>query len=233
MLTKLADGRTDLVFELLAQGGAARAVDANGGSLIKWCAYYGDVSAIRYLLLNGEALASLGENFDLNGAAFHGHWRLCQFLIESGADVNFALPSTLETALHAAASVANRPANDLVIQVLLAAGADPNRVTCPGAETGCFMRDTRTKGETPLHRAAAFSSERAVQSLIDAGADIAAKDAAGDTPLSWASWHQRPAAILRRLVHGAHVINPHADWNGDHGAGWRGMDMHLLGTPHT
>ena len=48
--------------------------------------YYGDVSALRLLLDRGETLASLGRNFDLNGAAFHGHWRLCEFLLESGAD---------------------------------------------------------------------------------------------------------------------------------------------------
>ena len=43
-----------------------------------------------FLLDNGESLDTLGENFDLSGAAFHGHWRLCEFLIERGADVNHA-----------------------------------------------------------------------------------------------------------------------------------------------
>lgn len=31
----------------------------------------------------------------LSGAAFHGHWRLCEFLVESGADVNAASPDTV------------------------------------------------------------------------------------------------------------------------------------------
>src|SRR5438105_1275349 len=48
----------------------------NGVSLLRWSAYYGDVSAMKFLLANGEALTSLGENLDLNGAAFHGHWQL-------------------------------------------------------------------------------------------------------------------------------------------------------------
>ena len=69
--------------------------------MIVWCAYYGDVSAVRFLLAKGESLESLGGNFDLNGAAFHGHWQLCQFLIEKGADVNHPLPDTGETPLHA------------------------------------------------------------------------------------------------------------------------------------
>lgn len=82
MIDRIADGRTDLVFDYLAQEHPANSKDKQGVSLIQWCAYYGDVGAIRFLLANGESLESLGENFDLNGAAFHEHWRLCQFLIE-------------------------------------------------------------------------------------------------------------------------------------------------------
>lgn len=101
MLQRILDGRTDLVFDYLAEGHAATSRDWHGRPLIIWCAYHGDVSAIRFLLANGESLESLGENFDLNGAAFHGHWQLCQFLIENGADVNHPLPDTGETPLHA------------------------------------------------------------------------------------------------------------------------------------
>jgi len=50
MLEKITDGRTDLVFEYLAQGHAASAADGAGVSLIQWCAYYGDVSAVNSCL---------------------------------------------------------------------------------------------------------------------------------------------------------------------------------------
>jgi uncharacterized protein len=56
---------------------------------MQWAAYYGDVSAIRYLLSKGAAIASLGENLDLNGAVFHGHWRLCEFLIQAPSRLLF------------------------------------------------------------------------------------------------------------------------------------------------
>lgn len=144
MLDRISDGRTDLVFDYLSEGHAANSMDRNKVSLIKWCAYYGDVSAIRFLLANGESLESLAENLDPNGASFHGHWQLCQFLIENGADVNHALPDTGETPLHAALCKANRPAYNHVIKVLLANGANPNCVTKRSAETGGFMRDSRT-----------------------------------------------------------------------------------------
>lgn len=41
MLEQITDGRTDLVFEYLAAGHAATATDADGMSLLQWCAYYG------------------------------------------------------------------------------------------------------------------------------------------------------------------------------------------------
>jgi ankyrin repeat protein len=222
MFDQIADGRTDLVFEYLAQGHSATAADPSGVSLIQWCAYYGDVSAMKFLLASGASIESLGDNFDLNAASFHGHWRLCKFLIEHGADVNRALPDTGETPLHAALCTTNRLAHDLVLRVLLAHGANPNCVTMPDAETGCFMRDVRTKGETPLHRAAAFGSEETIQLLLDAGAAIDAKDMNGDSPLSWASWHLRPIPILRKLCYGNFRIRP--DYGG-------GMAANLLGKP--
>ncbi|MFN0058926.1 MAG: ankyrin repeat domain-containing protein [Planctomycetota bacterium] len=232
MLKRIADGRTDLVFDFLAAGHPASSVDENGVSLIKWCAHYGDVSAIRYLLAHGESLTALGDNFDLNGAAFHGHWRLCQFLIERGADVNKPLNETGETPLHSSLCKANRPTYHFVLKVLLANGATPNCVTKPGVPTGAFMRDARTKGETPLHRAAAFGSADDIQLLIAAGAKLDAKDAHGDSPLSWASWHLRPDHVLRLLCYGGFTIHSHRNSTFDHGAGWGEMESSLLGTPH-
>ncbi len=223
MLDRIANGRTDLVFEFLSEGHPATATDGNGVSLIQWCAYYGDVSAIKFLLANGETLESLGENLDLNGATFHGHWRLCQFLIENGADVNFALSDTGETPLHAALCKTNRLAHDLVIRVLLANGANPNCATKASVETGCFMRDCRTRAETPLHRAAAFGTEETIQLLLDAGAKLDAKDMNGDSPLTWASWHLRPDPILRLLCYDGFSI--HMDRHPG------GMAAYLLGKP--
>jgi ankyrin repeat protein len=208
MLARIVSGRTDLVFDYVSSRNTAKAKDPDGVSLIEWCAYYGDVSAMRFLLLNGESLDQLGNNLGLNGAVFHGHWQLCQFLIEHDADVNLALRDSGEAPLHNALCTTERAARDRVIKVLLANGANPNCSTKPGAETGGFMRDCRTRAETPLHRAAAFGTEETIQILLDAGAKIDAKDMDGDTPLSWASWYLRPDAILRKLCYGEFRIHP-------------------------
>jgi ankyrin repeat protein len=229
MMQQIVDGRTDLVFDWVAAGHSASSTDEQGVSLLEWCAYYGDVSAMRFLIGRGEVLQSLGENLGLNQAAFHGHWQLVQFLVEQGADVNYPQPDTAEKPLHSALCKANRPAYDLVVEVLLGYGADPNCVTKPDTDTGGFMRDCRTKAETPLHRAAAFGTEKAVQLLLDAGAIVDAKDMNGDSPLTWASWHLRPDSILRKLCYGEFSIHPARRSTYDHGTGWGIMGV---GRPH-
>ncbi|MEO8276605.1 MAG: ankyrin repeat domain-containing protein, partial [Thermoanaerobaculia bacterium] len=181
---------------------------AAGASLLQWAAYYGDVSAARTLLRHGAALSELGADLGLNAAAFHGHWQLCEFLIEHGGDPTYADPATGETALHSALTHDDRMRYDLVVRVLLAAGADVHAPTKAGIETGSFMRDCRTRGESPLHRAAAFGGVETIQRLLDAGAVVTSRDAHGDSPLSWASWYRRPAEILRLLTFGPFRLHP-------------------------
>jgi ankyrin repeat protein len=214
-MAEVADGRTERVFDLPWD-----ARDQHDISLLQHCAYYGDVSAMRSLLARGATLQTLGENLGLTSAAFHGHWRLSAFLLENGAEVN-AAGNNGETALHAALCTADRVAHDVVLRVLLAHGADPNRATIPGVETGGFMRDVRTRGETPLHRAAAFGGEETIAMLLEAGAKLDARDVNGDSPLGWASWHLRPDSILRMLCFGGFRVRE----------GRRSMRGYLVGEP--
>jgi len=81
-LERIANGSTDLVLDHVQSGQTPASCGPDGVSLIQWCARYGNVSAIRFLLGHDESLGSLGENFGLGGAVFHAHWRLCEFLLE-------------------------------------------------------------------------------------------------------------------------------------------------------
>lgn len=126
LLGKLTQGRTDLVFQIVADGASPSGADAHGTTLMEWCAYHGDVSALRFLQSRGASLALLGDNFGLDSAAFHGHWQLVQFLLEQGADATRASPTTGETALHNALCKANRPVYEHVVRLLLIHGADPD-----------------------------------------------------------------------------------------------------------
>lgn len=220
-LARVAGGRTDLILDLLAAGVPAWHTDADGVPLLNHCAYFGDVSAMRVLLEWGASPRSLGVNLGLHAAAFHGHWQLCEYLLELGADASHALAETGETPLHAALCTTDRTTRDVVLSVLLRHGADPTRCTVPGVPTDAFMRDGRTRGETALHRAAAFGTEATIRLLLDAGADVAARDANGDSPLAWASWYTRPDGVLRLLCFEPHSIPAHR----------RSMQEHLVGGP--
>ena len=221
LLGRIENGRTDLVDPLLAAADSQTTLQSHGAKLLDWCSYFGDVTACRLLVRRGLSLTSLGPDLGLNGAAFHGHWQLCEFLIESGANAKYVDPLTGETPLHSAVTNDDRLRYDRVVQVLLRAGADVNAATIPDVGTESFMRDCRTRGETPLHRAAAFGTAATIEMLLAAGADRERKDARGETPLGWASWARRPTEVLRPLLYGPHRI--HAEN--------QPMRANLLGTP--
>lgn len=205
LIQKIVDGRTDLVIDFLQLDGDLKATVSEGISLLKWCAYYGDVTAIKYLIHKGASLDELGKNYDLNGAVFHKHWRLVQFLIEQRADVNATLVETGESLLHNAVT-SNRVVSEMITELLLHHGADPNVRTLENKVSDSFMRDVRTRGETPLHRAAAFGSSKIIQLLLDAGADKTLRDINGDSPMSWASWHRRKGEVLFLLNTEEHFV---------------------------
>lgn len=220
-LQRIAHGRTDLIADLLKGKGDAPWPEVAGASLLQWAAYYGDVSALKLLLDERGDLSVLGPDLGLNAGAFHGHWQLCEFLLERGARAGYSDPETGETALHSAITNEDRMRYDLVVKVLLRAGADVNARTVPGMPTGAFMRDSRTRGEGPLHRAAAFGTPSTIHLLLDAGASAEQTDSHGDSPLAWASWYRRPSEVLRLLLYGEHRIHP----------GCKTLRENLLGSP--
>lgn len=232
ILERISRGRTDLIFDLLRRPGWREALHTGQVNPLSWLVYYNDITALRAVLEAGGDLSSLNLNEELGHAAFFGHWKVCDFLLQHGANVSAAAPETGETPLHSALCKAGRPYYLYTVRLLLERGGDPNAKTIPGKETGAFMRDVRTQGETPLHRAAAYGDATIIQCLLDHGADKQARDAHGDSPLSWASQHLRPASILALLAFGEHRISDRQveRLRSDHGAGWgNGMEWNLLG----
>lgn len=193
LLAKIEAGHTDLVFEMLSQGETPELLHES----TRACAYHGDVSALKFLLSRGARLQSVGE-YPLSTAAFHGHWRLCHFLLEQGIDVEDVVPETGETALHSAFGHPHGAAHEEVVRVLLANKANVNAKTIPGVCTEAFCY-SKTRGETPLHRAAAFGSANVIRELIRSGASVKVTDAHDETPLNWSSWYRRSGEIHKLL----------------------------------
>jgi ankyrin repeat protein len=232
ILELISRGRTDFIFHLMKKPGWQEILNDGKIKPLQWLVYYNDTTGLRAVLENDGTLDSLDLNDELGNAAFFGHWKVCDFLVNRGADVNAVLGETKETPLHNALAKAGRPYYFYTVKLLVEKGANVNAKTVSGVETGAFMRDVRTKGETPLHRAAAYADEQTIDFLIKSGADKEAKDVLGDSPLSWASEHLRPGRILALLTYGEHTIGERhkARNTSDHGNSWgNGMDWNLLG----
>ncbi|MET0637894.1 MAG: ankyrin repeat domain-containing protein [Chitinophagaceae bacterium] len=228
----ISRGRTDYILELFKESNWKEVLHEGQIKPLQWLVYYNDTTALKSVLLEGGNLDSINLNDELGNAAFFGHWKVCDFLINHGADVHAQLGQTHETPLHNALSKAGRPYYFYVVKLLVEKGADVNAKTIAGKETGAFMRDVKTKGETPLHRAAAYADEKIISYLLDNGADKTAKDSNGDSPLSWASEHLRPGCILSLLTYdGFQISEKHKQINtSDHGQGWgNSMDWNLFG----
>jgi len=228
----ISKGRTDFVIDLLKLADWKEVIKQGKVKPLQWLVYYNDTTGLKAVLESGGSLESINLNEELGNASFFGHWKVCDFLVKQGADVNAIISEAGETPLFNALSKAGRPYYYYVVRLLVENGARVNVQTIPGVETGSFMRDVRTKGETPLHRAAAYADERTISFLIESGADKEARDAHGDTPLSWASEHLRPGSILALLSYGKHYVSEaHIQKNkSDHGNGWgNAMDWNLLG----
>ena len=232
ILDHISRGRTDLVFELLALPDWQKILNDGQVRPLQWFVYYNDTTALKAVLAAGGDLTSIDLNQALGNASFFGHWKVVDFLIANGANVNFALPDTGETPIHSALSKAGKPYYLYVVRLLVENGANVNAATIPGKETSAFMRDIRTKGETPLHRAAAYSDETIIKYLLDHGSDPTARDANGDSPLTWASAHLRPGKILHLLSFPPFTIgeNSRRSITADHGNSWGdGMDRKFIG----
>ena len=169
-----------------------------------YAAWNGDLALILKSLDQGVPVngRSVHSSTPLEAAAYNAQAEACVLLLQAGADPNARADATGESVLHQVITKTGDPRRTAIVKALIAVGADLNRPTLPNVPTQCFARDIRTRGETPLHRAAAYGDAEMIDALIQAGADKTARDINGDSPLTWASWHLRDNTILRLLLFG-------------------------------
>ena len=215
-------GKTEQIRALI-ESGRARATDRGNERItpLHMAAFNGRLEACAYLIEHGaEVNAVGGELLDtpLHWAARRGRVETIDLLIRHGANPrlfdtqgfncihsvirslnNWALVYLLcqpdvavderdhmgRTALH---WVVGLP-DDISTQILLKMGADPNAMDCDGF--------------TPLHRAALAGSTWHITDLLEAGADIRAKNRDGHTALEIvAEYHEENVWTWKSVVEG-------------------------------
>lgn len=190
-------GDLDEVRRLLDAGADPNATDEHGsGTLLTF-----HPTIVEYLLSRGaNPSTQTNENGSsvLAGLAYVNQVECVRILLQHGADPDRGREASGETPLHHALAKSESERAPLV-KLLLDHGADPNARTTPGIISYNFWRDARTRGETPLHRAAAYASAETINTLLEAGADPSLRDANDDTARAWASWHLRENAIVELL----------------------------------
>ena len=150
----------------------------------------GEADAVRALVARGEDVnQAQGDGMTaLHWAARNRDASLARFLIGAGADLGAGTRIGAYTPLHLAAQAGAGE----VVEMLLAAGADPRTAT------------KGTGGARPLHFAARAGDERVVAALLAAGADPnAAETTWGQTPLIFAASAGRTASVRALLAAGA------------------------------
>lgn len=201
MLQAALNGDLATVEKLVSQGANINYNDAWGNSAVFSAAWEGNTKALD-LFYNLGAKISFDDGNLLCNAAYNGKVNSVEWLLNNGENANFSFTNTGENALHYAISKTSEISDRAeIVKVLIAAGTDVNKRTLVGKPTLCFMRDAYLKGETPLHRAAAYGNVAIIKMLLDAGAEPHTKDANGDTPISWGSWHLRDSTVLRLLTY--------------------------------
>ena len=160
-------GDTETVRSLLRNGEDVNAAQGDGTTALHWAALNGDVATLEVLLYAGatlEATTRLGGYTPLHLAARQGRRHAVSALLDAGSKAN-ARTSTGVLPIHLAAQ-AGEPA---AILALLEHGADVNALDA-------------ASNRTPLIYATARSRLRAMEMLIEAGADVSAATAVIDYP---------------------------------------------------
>ena len=165
----------------------------------------GSAEIVRLLLEKGANAKALDafKTTTLRGAAVGNDTETMRLLIEAGVDVNAAdFPGLTPLAMAAGWN-----GNLRAVELLLAHGAKVNAVSAPVMGLPSKNGPSEFGKLTALLMAAPFGPPELIGKLIDAGADVNAKDVRGMTPLMLAvATDRQDKAVIRMLLeHGADV----------------------------
>lgn len=174
----------EMVRLLLKSGANPNTAIATGETPLMTCARTGNPDAVRLLIEYGAQVNAREPSQNqtaLMWAIAERHADVTKALIEAGADLRAATKQGF-TPIHFAARVGDLES----LKLLLAAGVDINLQTRAGESEGQGRGGATTSGYTPLLIATLRAQVDTALYLLEHGADPNV-DAAGFTPLHWAS----------------------------------------------
>lgn len=177
ILAALFRGHKDVVDLLVSSGTHLNLFEAS-------C--LGKVERVRELLEQRPELINhkgFGQASALHFAAFLGHRKVVELLLERKAEVN-AIAEGIDSVTPLASAIANKHLE--IAELLLSKGSNVN-----AKQSGGF---------TPLHEAAQSGQKEMTELLIRSGADVNAKNDKGQTPLGLAleKDYREVAELLRK-----------------------------------
>ncbi|MFI5166988.1 MAG: ankyrin repeat domain-containing protein [Thermoanaerobaculales bacterium] len=160
------------LLDLLTEGGSPDASDSHGTTALMLAACLNDSASVDLLLGAGAHLAAIDDQGEdaLDYAARKGALGTARILLAAGANPN------------------SRAFDGVTPLMEGVAGDEPQAMTTLLLEHGANPRTATDKGWTALHTAAATCRAATVPLLVASGADPAARDAKGKTPLQAAMW---------------------------------------------
>ena len=164
--------------------GDLHAVDGHGAGLLHWAALLSSVDTASWLLENG---------LDLNAANAFGETPVLMAALASG----YPGMGNADESAEVIELLVDRGA--LVGVFEAAALGDAKRLHAWVVGDRTPARATNGFNSTPLHFAAWAGAEEAVECLLDAGAEVNAKDRHGRTPLFYAACWGRHDAMVELL----------------------------------
>ena len=198
LLAAVYDGDADRIRELVGKGANINARDSHGATSLGRAVSDGDMELVILLI---EMSADVNLDTPLISAIDNGDAEMVRALVEAGADVNANDPwedpwshSVLDTAMFYG--------NGEIIQILTDAGAVSkwgNDVWYPDSDAEPFY----PPDASGLFDAASNDDIEGVRSLIDAGVDVNAKAAGGESILTSAVYRAGPEVVQMLVDAGA------------------------------